>query len=337
VSKTSSSPGTGTQFQIRGGAALIDPYPLTLRVDGDLDAAIAGLFTDAVSAQGRTKVQVAVTGTAQNPRFGGSVELVNVQATIPAANAVIENFSARADMLGQQITISSGSGSLNGGTLTAKGTAELKNGKLANVALDLQSRNSAWNIPDGLDTATNIDLRLEGTAPQLTLSGDVRILEGSYRERLIIERGILNSLQQSATSITGAQQRLPVNLNVRLRTISPILVSNDLLNGAIRADLRFRGTLQRPGLTGRLTLEEGGSIYLGGRNYLTERASATFTNERRIEPVLDVLARTKAGGREITLEARGVVGNKLETHFTSDDGLSEPDVPRAPRHGPYVA
>ena len=99
-----------------------------------------------------------------------------------------------------------------------------------------------------------------------------------------------------------------------------------MLNGAIRADLRFRGTLQRPGLTGRLTLEEGGSIYLGGRNYLTERASATFTNERRIEPVLDVLARTKAGGREITLEARGVVGNKLETHFTSDDGLSEPDV-----------
>ena len=157
--------GTGTQFQIRGGAALVDPYPLTVRVDGDLDAAIAGLFTDAVSAQGRTKVQVAVTGTAQNPRFGGSVELVNVQATIPAANAVIENFSARADLLGQQITISSGSGSLNGGTLNAKGTAELKNGNLANVALDFQSRNSAWNIPDGLDTATNIDLRLKAPRP----------------------------------------------------------------------------------------------------------------------------------------------------------------------------
>ena len=319
--------GSGTAFQIRGGAALVAPYPLALRVDGDLDAALASLFTNAVASQGLAKLHVALTGTAASPRFGGSMELVDVQATIPAANAVVEHLNARADLLGQQITIASANGTINGGTLSAKGTAELKNGTLGNVALEFQSRNSAWNIPDGLQTAANIDLKLEGSGPrQLTLSGDIRILEGSYRERLVIERGLFNVLQPSAAAGTSADGRIALNLNVRLRTLNPILVSNDLLNGAITANLRFLGTLQRPGLTGRLDLEEGGVLYLGGRNYLAERASATFTNERKIEPVLDVLAQTKAGGRQITLEARGAMGNKLETRFTSDDGLPEPDV-----------
>lgn len=318
--------GTGTQFQVRGQAALIDPYPLAVRVEGDLDSALVALFTDEVVTQGRTKLQVSVTGTAVNPRFGGSVALADVQATIPAANTVLENLNALVELTGQQVTITNATGTLNGGAMTAKGTAGLKNGTLANVAIDFQNRNSAWNIPEGLETAANIDLRLEGTSPQLTLSGDIRILEGSYRERLVIERGLLNSLQQSAAANTAGQQRPPLNLNVRVHTVNPILVSNDLLNGAITADVRFRGTLQRPGLTGRMDLEEGGVLYLGGRNYLAERASVTFINERRIEPLLDVQAKTKAGGREITLQARGAMGNKLETTFTSDDGLPEPDI-----------
>lgn len=318
--------GTGTQFQIRGQTALTAPYPLAIRVEGDLDAALATLFTDELAAQGRTKLQVSVTGTASNPRFGGSVQLADVQATIPAANAVLENLNALVELTGQQVTISNATGTLNGGALTAKGTAELRNGALVNVAVDFQNRNSAWNIPDGLQTAANIDLHLAGSGPQLTLSGDIRILDGSYRERLIIERGLLNSLQQTAAAGAAGQQRFPLNLDVRVRTINPILVSNDLLNGAITGDVRFRGTLQRPGITGRMDLEEGGILYLGGRNYLAERASVTFINERRIEPLLDVQAQTKAGGRQITLQARGPLGNKLETTFTSDDGLPEPDI-----------
>ena len=321
--------GPGTRFRVRGGTALIEPYPLAVRIDGDLDAALVGLFTDALAAQGRTKVQVALTGTARNPRFGGSVELNGAQVTIPKADAVVENLNARADFLGQQITLSGVTGTLNGGTLTASGTAEMKNGALANVAVELRSRNSAWNIPEGLETATDIDLKLEGTPQQLTLAGDIQILEGSYRERLVIERGLFSVLQASATSTAsnaGAPGQVPINLNVRVRTASPILVANDLLNGALNADLRLRGSPQRPGLTGRVDLEEGGNIFLGGRNYLVERAAATFTSERKIEPVLDVLAQTRAGGRQITLEARGTVGSKIETRFSSDDGLPEPDV-----------
>ena len=321
--------GSGTRFQVRGSAALVEPYPLAARISGDLDAALVGLFTDEVAAQGRANVEVAVTGTTQNPRLGGTVELKGVQATIPKAGAVIENLNARAELLGQQITLTDATGTLNGGALTGGGTAELKNGELARVAVALQSKNSAWNIPEGLETAADLDLKLEGNRQQLTLSGDINILEGSYRERLVIERGLLNALQPTATSAAAtanATGQIPIALNVRVHTASPILVSNDLLNGALTADLRFRGTPQRPGLTGRVDLEEGGVLYLGGRNYLAERASATFTNERKIEPVLDVQAKTRAGGREISLELKGAMGNKLETRFTSDDGLPEPDV-----------
>ncbi|MCP5119024.1 MAG: hypothetical protein GY953_50110, partial [bacterium] len=81
----------------------------------------------------------------------------------------------------------------------------------------------------------------------------------------------------------------------------------------------------QPGVTGRLTLEEGGELYLNERRYFVERGVVTFVNERRIQPDLDVLARTRAANYDITLRLSGGAEDYSAT-FTSDPPLSEPDI-----------
>ena len=79
------------------------------------------------------------------------------------------------------------------------------------------------------------------------------------------------------------------------------------------------------GLSGRLTIEEGGLLTLNERKYTIERGNILFTSERQIEPNLDILAKTTAAGFDITLQVSGPPG-KTETTLTSDPPLPEPDI-----------
>ena len=77
-----------------------------------------------------------------------------------------------------------------------------------------------------------------------------------------------------------------VRFNVDVDTATPILVDNNLARAEVDADLRVVGTPYEPGLTGRLTLLEGGEITLNERRYEVERGVITFVDERRIVPVV---------------------------------------------------
>ncbi len=113
--------------------------------------------------------------------------------------------------------------------------------------------------------------------------------------------------------------------NIGIRTGSPIYVKNNLAKAEITADLRLIGSPYEPALSGRLTLEEGSQLNFNERKYTVERGNITFTSDRRIEPNLDIMATTTAGGLDITLQVSGTPG-KTETTLTSDPPEPEQDI-----------
>ena len=92
-----------------------------------------------------------------------------------------------------------------------------------------------------------------------------------------------------------------MRFNVNVNTATPILVDNNLARAEARARLRVVGTPYEPGLTGQLTLLEGGEIRLNERRYEVERGVITFVDERRIFPSFDLLLNTTAGNYDITI------------------------------------
>ena len=315
----------GTALETTGSMSLRAPYPLALRSDGTVNVSILQLFVPDLRADGNGTIHVAVTGTLDKPRFGGAVELAGVQLEVPAAQVAVEDLRGRFELEGDTIRLDGVGGLLNGGKLALTGQAKLTPRGLEAIDLHAVSEGSAWNVPEGLQTAANADLRLTGDQKRLTASGTVDVLEGGYRESLVIERGLLRSLSAVA-QVDPREKPITVALNIRINTAQPIAVVNDLLNGELTANLRVTGTSAKPGVVGRLDIVEGATLFLGGRSYVIDRGVVTFADERKIEPTLDFTGRTRAGEYQITLQARGTVGQKLETAFTSDPPLPEPDI-----------
>ena len=74
-----------------------------------------------------------------------------------------------------------------------------------------------------------------------------------------------------------------------------------------------------------MTTDPGGTIDYSGSTYTLDRAIVTFANPTRIEPLLDVVARTKINEYQVTLSVLGSIA-RPSTTLGSDPPLPDYDV-----------
>ena len=320
--------GPDTTVELSGTAGLNDPRPLDLHVNGSMDAALLAAFTKTIRARGATSVELAITGTAANPQANGFAEMKQGELSLPSPRIQADNINLRVDLNGNAIRVSRLTGALNGGTVTGSGSLAYANGEPSNVDLRLQAKDVYLDFPKNLKTVSNADINLQSRADRFVLGGHVDIIEGSYTANLNLDLGLASYLNKSVElGLTEERNKLLQRLTYSLgiKTQYPLVVDNNLAKAEFNMNTRLVGTFYDPGLTGSISIEEGGKLNLNERSYLIDRGAVTFTSEQRIEPNLDILARTQAAGYDITLRLQGTT-DKLETTFTSDPPLPEPDV-----------
>ena len=179
----------------------------------------------------------------------------------------------------------------------------------------------------------DLTLTLDARGP--TLAGTITLARSSYRESLAFAGGLFRRDQGGARG-NGLDRDSPVagtRLDVRLVTQEDLLVDIQEAQLSIRFDLRAGGTVARPSLTGRATVGEGGTIYVGANRYqLVDQGSIDFSNPNRIEPEFNLAAVTRVQSTEIRLGLEGPPAD-LRTTLTSDDpSLSRSDLGLTPRH-----
>ncbi len=320
--------GPLTDIRMSGTAGLQGDLPLNLRLDGDLDAALVNAFTEAASVAGKTELHASIGGTAQQPSAEGGISLSDARIGLRSPRVAVEHLDLHIALAGRQATIAKLEGTLNGGTLSGGGTVSVGDGAIANANVSAKADGVFLDFPEGLKTVSDIALTLSGSGENLTLGGQVNILEGGFTDDLSLDRGILAALTAPrAIDLTEDRNKTLENLrfSVGVNTTSPLVVDNNLARAEVNADLRVLGNVYEPGLSGRLTIAEDGEIRLQERRYLVERGVISFNNERRIEPELDVIANTTAAGYDVRLQVLGEPG-KTETTLTSDPSLPEPDI-----------
>lgn len=319
--------GPETTLEMSGTASATAPYPLDLRLTGNADAALIALATEAVRARGPINLNVAVTGTARAPNVTGTAQLSGVQMAIPTPGIQVDDLDALLRLAGQRIEIERLSALVNGGTVTADGGFAWAAGGLSNAAISIEAKDVYLNYPQGLNTVSDASLRLRTRQNDLLLAGKVTVLDGIYREQLTLDRLLSLSRGRSAEALEQPENPFLARLrmNVEVESESPVVVDNNLARIQALANLRVTNTLARPGLTGRIDIEEGGELYLAQRTYTVQRGIVQFTDERRIQPSFDVQATTESANFEITLALTGEAG-RIEAQFTSQPPLSEPDI-----------
>lgn len=321
--------GPKSTIQLSGTADLRDSGPVDVKLTGDTDAAVLGLFSESARWTGATRLNVDVSGTLRQPIVNGHMELQDGQAQIDTPRIAAENVQVRLDLNGNAIDVTQLEGTLNGGAITGEGRLNIFGNQPGLTRMTLSGDGIYLEFPKGVKTVSNTELRLDGVYPNLVLSGNVDVEEGTYTDPLIFGRGLMSYLttDQQSTFVAGETADLnDTRLNVTLKTLSPFEINNNIARGEIQGDLRLLGTIGHPGLTGRIEVEEGAILNLRERKYSVDRGVITFTNEHAIEPILDMIATTKASNYDITMKVSGNVTRKLTTDFTSSPTLDEVDI-----------
>jgi len=324
--------GPQTSIRLAGTADLRKSGPLDIQLTGESDAAVLALFNKAAKGIGTASVNVDVRGTVQEPIVTGYMELDDGQAQLDSPRLAAENIQVRLDLNGDRIDMTRLAGTLNGGTVQGEGSMSISGPKRGAMKLDVSGDGIYMEFPHGLKTISNAQFHLNGAYPEMVISGNIDVEEGAYTEPLAVGRGLMKFFSENTTGayiVDDSADVKDTRLDIVLRTVSPISVNNNIAQGEIDAELRLRGTIAEPGLTGKIEVDEGGRLYLRERKYSVDRGLITFNNEHAIEPVLDVAATTTVNGQasyDITMKISGDVTKKLETDLTSNPPLDEADI-----------
>ncbi|MPY88550.1 MAG: BamA/TamA family outer membrane protein [Luteitalea sp.] len=320
--------GTVGDVELGGTVGLIEPRPLDVSLKGKLDAALLNAFTDALTAEGTTALQVDATGSVAEPQLTGFVELTEASVNVDEPRLGFDELNTRIDLTPTRATLTRLDGTLNGGDISGQGAVELAEGTIRAINLQLTAKDVAFDEPMGLQSISDADLTVTQREEDILLGGQVTIQEAGLTEDINLDTGLFAALTGPPTlDLTESRNPLleRLHFDVNIDTASPIFIDNNLARAEAVADLRLLGTIYDTGMSGRLTIEEESEVILNERRYIVDRGIITFTNDREIEPSLDLLMTTRADRYDVTLQASGTPAD-TETMLTSDPSLPEPDI-----------
>ena len=339
ISTIAIASGTATfqEFELTGSAGtiaatgevgLVGERALNVNVDGNLNAGAISVLTERVRAEGDTTLKLLARGTVEQPDLTGTFTLRDATAVSDEPNIAAENLNADITLEGSRIVLTKLTGDVNGGTIEGSGSVTLGEGGIADVDMRFATKDFAYDAPLDMRSLSDSEIRIAREDENFVVSGRITLMEAGLTGDINFDTGLLAAMTaRRKLDLTEERDTFleRMRFNVNVNTATPILVDNNLARAEARARLRVVGTPYKPGLTGQVTLLQGGEVRLNERRYEVERGVIAFVDERRIFPSFDLLLNTSAGNYDINIAVTGTPGD-TQTTLTSEPALPEPDI-----------
>ncbi|HUE87420.1 MAG TPA: translocation/assembly module TamB domain-containing protein [Vicinamibacterales bacterium] len=295
-----------------------DKQVLDFDLRGSADLQILSAFAPTIATAGKAELNVGIGGTPREPVFNGRIDVAGAEVAIREPRIVISELNGIIAMDGQRVVFDAFTGTANGGRLQLDGGFLLEGFTPVSGGLTVVVERAALEYPQGLQSEANAIVTLRPGPAGWSLLGDI-----------IVERSAYTAPISVAGLIAARGMRAPVagdddswidqlRLNLWVTTLQNVVVDNNYGRFEAAAALRVIGTVAEPVLAGRITLDEGGEVYLAGNTFHIERGSISFANPFRIVPEFDIELRTLVGGTDITLTLDGPL-DRLQTDVRSSD------------------
>jgi outer membrane protein assembly factor BamA len=295
----------GNSLRASGGTSITAEAPrVDLGIAGTLDLRLLGAFATGVASGGTAEADFIVSGSLRSPEVVGRIVVKNGELRLDSPRLVASELegSVRVDK-GRRATVSM-AGTVNGGAAEVKGDIDLAAIGDPRGRVTLSARGVALEYPEGLQTESNANLTLTLGGAGPTLAGRIDVLGGSYREALLVSSRALSAWRQAGIASSPPSSRFlsRLRLDLALATVDAVRIDNNYGRLDLSAGLKIVGSLERPGVIGRVEAGPDGEIYLAGNTYRIERLIVDFANPRAIAPDLDFLANTRVGSSPIEVE-----------------------------------
>ena len=302
--------GGGNQLALKGGVTLNGPVPtLDLGLNGSINLRMLGAFVPEAAIGGRATVDVTVGGTTTEPLLDGRVVVEDTDIVVRDPRLAITSLAGTARLTRDRVVFEDVTASANGGQLRLAGGLDYHDFALTGGTLTVTGHGLALEAADGLRTEVDANLSLAAARDGPSLEGQVTILRGAYRKPVSLAEQLLS------TATTAIPAAAPGNvepsfldrlsLGVAVVSAEDVQIDNNYGRFDVASNLRVSGTASDPVLQGRLTIREGGEVFLGGQTYRVQRGTIDFTSTTRLEPVFNLALDTRVQRYDITLSIGG--------------------------------
>lgn len=312
--------GKGTILNLDGLVDLSAQKRLQLSLQGNLDLALLNEFVSKLSAAGNGTVNASVRGTLSDPHIQGQARIADAQF----AYADFPNSFSQANgsffFDENQVRIENFSAVSGGGKVEVGGDVIFGGEQIKLMNLRIQGREVRIRYPEGMRNVVDADLTLRGSQRAQQLSGNIRIVSASFQKGYDPITQYLEN-RSGQVSWPGAKELGGgLSLDLNITGDGNIKLDTQLIKMTSRADLRVKGTVNNPLVTGNIEAS-GGELYFQGARYRITRGRLEFVNPLRIDPRIDLEAESDLSDYRIVLTINGTAG-KFRADLRSDPPLA---------------
>jgi translocation and assembly module TamB len=309
---------TGPKIDIQASGTIpLQGENLKLAVNAAADLGVLQNFSKEISSSGRIVLAADVGGTGANPSANGSLELDNATVNSTTMPNGISNATGVVQLRGTRALVQNLTAESGGGKITLNGFASYAG--MLRFAVNAHAEHVRVRVQEGVSVNVGADLRVAGSANGSSATGTVTLDELSYAPHTDLA-SMLTRATPTASPANPSAIAQNMKLDVQVRTSPAMRVQASLAqNVQTNADLRIRGTAERPSVLGRVNLTQGQLVFFG-TTYTINTGNIAFYNPVRIEPILNLSLGTKTKGVDVVVNVSGPVDD-MKLTYASDPPL----------------
>jgi autotransporter translocation and assembly factor TamB len=278
------------QLKIQGSGNL-DGY-FDVRANGEIPAAsVFLLFMDDLEIKGDIRVHAEMKGPVEDPEFSAEIILQQVGGILPPTDAALKGINGRIRLTPSSVSIENITGNLGTGIFRINGDVALEKFRPGMVALELKATSLPIHVPETLDAVINTELLVAGMPENLSVEGDILLLEGVYYKN--IKLNLFQKIKEKERP-GGLPEEEPrdttlstMSYNIKLKYREPFMVDNNVAQLEIQPDLVFSGTLNTPVVSGSAKVQNG-TVSYQNKVFVVKKGIINFVNPYKIEPEIDI-------------------------------------------------
>jgi hypothetical protein len=286
--------GSGTALEVAGHLDRVSGPDLAL--SGNLEAGLARLVLPWVrDAAGEARLEMRLFGGWQQPRLSGQLDFKLERLRLAWLVQDLEAVQGQIKLGGADLDLTRVTARLGGGDVSLRGQLGLGVGGLRSLSLGLELERvrlelsrDLWGLVSG---SLGLQRRKDGL---LVLSGQLRVLEGSFREHIALvpmDQGAFRRRQPALRVYDPTREVVAFDVGLRILDRFRVDYNLDLVSyrAELMGGLQLTGTNERLGLVGELEAIEGAISYLS-KDFEVSTTRVQFADPLAIRPRVEIRA-----------------------------------------------
>ncbi len=196
------------------------------------------------------------------------------------------------------------------------------------MALAVEAKSLPLEVPDTLAVLLNGDIEFTSDDRTAKARGEIVLLEGVYYKDVKINLLKMATARQRAVAPAARPLSIPffetVNLDIAIGHRQPFLVDNNLAQLEIGPDLKIRGGLAHPIVSGRAQVKTG-TVTFQKKTFDVKKGVIDFVNPYKTEAEIDIESETTIRTWRVRLAIKGTPDD-LDLQLSSVPAETDSDI-----------